>query len=72
MQGVIISSNISVEGIIASDYIGDIHVIITLSSAKQLFNDKVKLSNEIEPFRSQVHFYSVPVSVMSKIEWDII
>ena len=36
--------------------IGDVHVIITLLSAKQVYSGRVKLFNEIEPVCSCVHF----------------
>ena len=39
--------------------IGDIHIIITLVSVKQVYNRKVKLFNEIEPFRLWFCFHSV-------------
>ena len=32
--------------------IGDVHVIITIVSTKQVYNGKVKLFNENEPFHS--------------------
>ena len=36
--------------------IGDCHVIITLVSAKQVYNGIVNLFNETDPVRLRVHF----------------
>ena len=56
-QGVIISSNIffyqASKASLQAINTGNIYVIITLVSAKQVYNGKVKLFNEIEPFRSR-------------------
>ena len=40
--------------------IGDVHVIITLVSAKQVYSGKVKLFNKIEPFHLQFCFHFAP------------
>ena len=40
--------------------IGNVHVIITVVSAKQVYNGEVKLFNKIKPFHLRVHFSHVP------------
>ena len=54
VQSLISFLHLSFKSIIASNwYIGDVHVIITFVSAKQVYNGKVKLL--IEPFRFPFH-----------------
>ena len=47
-------------------YIGDVHVIIAFVSAKQVYNDKVKLSTKLS--HSVREFILLWLSVMSNID----